>query len=160
MKRRPLSTVILIVLLFTRCGGNLKKDFIENFQKGPNGKEIPEPKFDKPTADILNELKVKYDATSVRLGRPFTYSTGHDLKYWIKVAFLNPELRNKSTVDFEKEVATNIANHLINPADFDQIEIAVTQKKGFIVTFSQSQNAFFSVDSLRRDGSSVIEPVN
>ena len=140
MKSKTLPIIILTMLVFTQCGEKFKKDLIENFQKGPNGKEIPEPKFDKPTSDFLNELKEKYEATSVRLGRPFTYSNDEDLKYWIKVAFLNPELGDKRTQDFEKEVATDIVKHLTNPEDFDQIEVAVTQKKGFIITFSQSQN--------------------
>ncbi len=160
MNTRTLSIIIFAALVFVRCGNNLKKEIIEDFQKGPNGKEIPEPRFDKATEDILNELKAKYEPTSVRIGRPFSYSSAQDFKYWIKVAFLNPELGDKSRKEFETEVATTIVSHLINPNEFDQIEVAVTQKKGFIITFSQSQNSFFSVDSLRSNSSMAKEPLN
>ena len=148
MNKKALSIIILTVLFITSCGTDFKKEFVANFQKGPNGTDVPEPKFDRPIADILNDLKSKYDVTSVRLERPFTYSNEQNLKYWIKVAFLNPEIGDKSTKDFEREIATEIAGYLTNPADFDEIEVSVTQKKGFIVTFSTSENSFYSVDSL------------
>lgn len=149
MKKYTLPIIVLLILIAAGCGGNLNKEFVERFQKGPNGKEIPEPKFDIPTMDILNEFKAKYDPASVRLGRPFIYSNDQDLRYWIKVEFLNPEIGEKTVRDFEKEIATIIANHLTNPTDFDEIEVSVAQKKGFIITFSQSQNSFFKIDSLR-----------
>ncbi|HEX5170485.1 MAG TPA: hypothetical protein VFW11_15015 [Cyclobacteriaceae bacterium] len=160
MKKKTLLIVVLAALAFSRCGNEFKQNFIHDFQQGPNGMKIPEPEFDKPTDEILNDLKVKYDPAAVRLGRPFSYSSAEDLKYWIKIAFLNPELGRKSVKDFEREIATEVVNHLTNPTDFDQIEVAVTKKKGFIVTFSTSENMFFSVDSLRVNGAVGKEPVN
>jgi hypothetical protein len=105
--------------------------------------------------ELVDEWRTKYNPSSVNLGRPFSYSTNQDFRYWIKVAFVNPELRQQNPKDFAREIANLIANRLTNPQDFNQIEVSVTRKKGFIFTFSQSQNYFFSVEALRMNDERV-----
>ena len=146
-----ISSIVLVAIFLVACGGDFQKDFIQKFQKGPNGEVIPEPKFDKPIQELLEELKAKYDASGVRLGRPFSYSSEDDLRYWIKVSLMNPEIEDKDKEDFDRMVASEIVKHLTNPSEFEEIEVSVTKKVGFIITFSQSWNSFFPIEALQVD---------
>jgi hypothetical protein len=111
--------------------------------------KFPEPKFDADINLILKEYTEHFEADRVLISRPFTYTSSGDSSYWLRVEFLNPTLDKKTFKEFGNEVAQNTLNHLTNDQDFEKIEIGVTQKKGFIITFSSSQNGFFYRDSLQ-----------
>jgi len=147
MKRKTTTIIVLMALVFGQCKGKL--EVVNSFSKGPNGQQIPAPTFNKSMADILSELKTKYDASSVTIGRPIKYSNTEGLKYWIKASILNPELENRNVAECEKDIATFVASHLTNARDFEQIEVEVAQKKGFMITYSQTRSSFFLIDSLQ-----------
>ena len=143
MKRDLFVLVTVFVCLLSGCESNFKKDLQESIrQSGVAGEKFPEPRFDKDLEDVLNEYKEKYQAKGVRIGGPFIYSSEGDSSYWLRVEFLNPEV-------YDKNVALNTLSKLINDQDFEKIEVSVTHKKGFIITFSSTQNAFFYRDSLQ-----------
>jgi hypothetical protein len=147
MKSRKFCACILIIaftLLFG-CSGSTKQDFPNRIDDGIN---LPLPQFDIELEHLRNEYKKRYKAKEVRLSRSYFYASEDDNSYWIKIAFLNPDLENKTVREFGKEVALATLRHLTNPEDFEKIEIAVTQKTGFIITFSKNENAFFYLDSL------------
>jgi hypothetical protein len=140
----------LLFLTFSACD-NSNKDLPRNIQPVTFGSiTFPAPAFDKGFSELLTAYKDKYEAKEVFIGRPVWYTSDEDYKYWLKVEFLNPELGSMTFSEFGKEVAIKLLGHLTNADKFEKIEVSVIQKKGFIVTFSSSRNAFFYRDSLRQ----------
>lgn len=138
----------MAVLLFSSCANDVKRNLEEKQQAPSGGLDIPLPKWNKDIEELRGEYKEIYKSEDVRFMRPYFYVSESESSYWLKVAFLNPDLENKPLREFGKEVAMSTLEHLTNPNDFEKIEIAVTQKTGFIITFSKNENAFFYLDSL------------
>jgi hypothetical protein len=148
MKKTCLLGAGLLFFVFG-CGDGLKKDLQQSLQQiSSEQKNFPQPKFDAELEILLGEYKEKYQAEGVRIGRPYMYSSEGDSSYWLKVEFLNAELGDKTFGQFGKEVAQNTYGHLTNNQDFEKVEVSLVQKKGFILTFTSSQNGYYYRDSL------------
>lgn len=150
MKKKVFVFAVVFMFFLSSCENSLRKDLQDSIhQIKAAAEKFPEPRFDKELKDILTEYKEKYQAKGVRIGRPFMYSSEGDSSYWLRVEFLNPALDDKTFSEFGKDVALNTLSQLVNDQDFEKIEVSVTSKKGFIITFSSTQNAFFYRDSLQ-----------
>lgn len=149
MKKDFLFILLVLGLFFFGCGDRLKNDYNKKLQTISEELKIPEPIWDRPIEELVEEFKTKHNASDVRIEKQFYYRSKDDYRYWLSVYYLNPELGDKDFKEFGNEVAQNTLNHLTNDQDFEKIEIGVTQKKGFIITFSTSQNGFFYRDSLQ-----------
>jgi len=148
-KITSLLAITMLAFSLMNCATQHSSETKENFQLQGIKVNFPEPDFDRNTDEILNEYKEKYDAEGVRISRPFDFSTTGDSSCWIRVDFLNPELHEGTSESFGKEVALATYDHLRNDEGFPKIEIGITNRKGFILTFSTSQNYFFYRDSLK-----------
>lgn len=112
-----------------------------------NGVKFPGVQFDIPLADVLADYKKKYKAEGVRVSRPFEYTEKEAHRYWLRVEISNPD-KSKPFEEFSKQVASDTYSHLVNKSEYEKIEVKVTSKKGFGVTFSSSRSTFFYRDSL------------
>jgi hypothetical protein len=139
---------LLIVILHSACRQATKETPAKEIQEMEfNDVKFPAVKFDKDINEILVEYKRKYGAEGVTISRPFDYTSKDDYHYWLKV-----ELRNlKGDKPFDQlgeEVAIDTYRYLGNDVDFEKIEVATVNKKGFVITFSSRQNEFFYRDSV------------
>jgi hypothetical protein len=149
MTKFTLIASFTIAILLSSCDNTQKRNLQEGLQQMNNNLNLPSPTWDKDLEELRKEYKEKYGAEVVRFTRPFFYTSEEDHSYWLKVELLNPEIENQPFKEFGKEVSLATFDHLINDHDFEKIEISVVRKKGFIVNFSSSQNAYYYRDSLQ-----------
>jgi hypothetical protein len=140
---------VIIATLQSACRQATKETPAKEIQEmNFNDVKFPAVKLDKDMGEILMEYKRKYEAEGVVISRPFDYTTKDDYHYWVKVELHN--LKGDEPLEqLSKEVATDTYGHLNNDGDFEKIEVVVVSKKGFGITFSTRQSAFFYRDSIK-----------
>ena len=149
MEKRVTCCLLILMYLFLACADGKKKE-TKKFNQKP-AFEIaltPQPKFDKTVEELVREYMMKYNTKNVKIGTVQRSSAIKEHIRWLKVEFINPEMNNRTIKAFGREVALNTLKHLVNKNDFEKIEIFVMNRKGFILTFTESRNVFFYVDSL------------
>jgi hypothetical protein len=147
--QQKVALLIAVMFLLSGCNSNIKNNSNEETPKANDALGIPLPKWNKDLEELRREYKKKYNAEEVRFTRPYFYVSKEDYSYWLKIFFLNPDYNDKTLEEFGKDVALTTLQHLKNPEDFEKIEIAITQKTGFGITFSKNENIIFYTDSLQ-----------
>lgn len=153
MKVRQASLFISLLVILVGCNNNSNNNnvtkIIQNI-KDINNISCPESKFDITKDSVMREIKLYSNAETVDLGESFMYASQNEISYWISISLLNPKTSDNEDIS-SKNIAHRVFRHLLNPNDFELIEVKITHKKGQVITMGESTSIKYFIDSLKNE---------